>query len=227
MDVHSACTPYACRRTRVMDVRVDEPTTVYPNTEGGTGDHPTAVATPRRRTIPTERTTAPDRHRRPQTRSQPHRARPGPDQPPARRTPLNKTAEPLMGTVLIGYGDAGYAHEGYAAQVLDDNSITGTDSDETRPRMIDQVVAACDCGWTGTTRYPTTTGPFDADAEQRALTEWEHTHARPTLRRLHLEECARLDGHLRCLAGYSAKLATDSLEVQSRAARHDLLDRVL
>jgi hypothetical protein len=67
-----------------------------------------------------------------------------------------------MGTVLIGYGDAGYDHEGYAAQVLDDNSITGTYSDKTIPRMIGQVVAACDCGWTGTTRYPTTTGPFDA-----------------------------------------------------------------
>lgn len=38
-----------------------------------------------------------------------------------------------MGTVLIGYGDASYDHEGYAAQVLDDNSITGTYSDKTRP----------------------------------------------------------------------------------------------
>jgi hypothetical protein len=89
-----------------------------------------------------------------------------------------------MGTVLTGYGDAGYDHEGYAAQVLDDNSITGTYSDTTKPRMIGQVVAACDCGWTGKTRYPITTRPFDQDAEQLALTEWEHTHARPTLRRL-------------------------------------------
>jgi hypothetical protein len=132
-----------------------------------------------------------------------------------------------MGTVLIGYGDAGYAHEGYAAQVLDDNSITGTYSDETRPRMIGQVVAACDCGWAGTTRYPTTTGPFDEDAEQLALTEWEHTHARPTLRRLQHEESARLGVHLRALAGYSDRLATDWREVQSRAARLDLLDQVL
>lgn len=132
-----------------------------------------------------------------------------------------------MGTVLIGYGDASYAHEGYAAQVLDDNSITGTYSDKTTPRMIGQVVAACDCGWAGTTRYPTTTGPFDEDAEQLALTEWEHTHARPTLRRLQLEEFDRLGGHLRGLAGYSVKLATDSLEVSSRTARLDLLDQVL
>lgn len=132
-----------------------------------------------------------------------------------------------MGTVLTGYGDTGYAHEGYAAQVLDDNSITGTYSDKTTPRMIGQVVAACDCGWTGTTRYPTTTGPFDEDADQLALTEWEHTHARSTLRRLQLEEFDRLGRHLRGLAGYSVTLATDSLKFQSRAARLDLLDQVL
>lgn len=132
-----------------------------------------------------------------------------------------------MGTVLIGYGDAGYAHEGYAAQVLDDDSITGTYSDETRPRMIGQVVATCDCGWVGTTRYPTTTGPFDENAEQLALTEWEHAHARPTLRRLQREEFERLSGRLRGLAGYSATLTPDSLEGQSRAAHRALLDQVL
>lgn len=132
-----------------------------------------------------------------------------------------------MGTVLTGYGDAGYDHEGYAAQVLDDNSITGTYSDETRPRMIGQVLAACDCGWTGTTRYPTTTGPFDQDTEQLALTEWEHTHARPTLRRLQHEESARLGRRLRGLARYSDGLVTNSFEVSSRGTRLDLLDQVL
>ncbi len=65
-----------------------------------------------------------------------------------------------MGTTLIGYGDAGYAHEGYAAQVLDDDSITGTYSAETEPRMIGQVVAACDCGWTGATPLPHHNGAF-------------------------------------------------------------------
>ncbi|MGH8878926.1 MAG: hypothetical protein ACRD0P_16570 [Stackebrandtia sp.] len=132
-----------------------------------------------------------------------------------------------MGTVLTSYGDAGYAHEGYTAQVLDDDSITSTYSDETEPRMIGQVVAACDCGWTGVTRYPTTTGPFDEDAEQLALTEWEHTHARPTLRRLQLEEFDRLGRRLQGLARYSATLVPDSLEGQSRAARRALLDQVL
>jgi hypothetical protein len=132
-----------------------------------------------------------------------------------------------MGTVLVGYGEAGYAHEGYAAQVLDDDSITGSYNDDTRPRMIGQVIAACDCGWVGTTRYPTTTGPFDEDAELRALTEWEHTYARPTLRHLQLKEFDRLSGHLRRLAGHSTTLAPNSPEVQSRAARRDLLDQVL
>ncbi|MGH3925360.1 MAG: hypothetical protein ACRDTT_21305, partial [Pseudonocardiaceae bacterium] len=111
-----------------------------------------------------------------------------------------------MGTLLTSYGDACYAHESYPAQVLDDDSITSTYSDETEPRMIGQVVAACTCGWAGTTRYPTTTGPFDEDAEQRALTEWEHAHARPALRRLQLEEFDRLGGHLRGLARYSTRL---------------------
>jgi hypothetical protein len=132
-----------------------------------------------------------------------------------------------MGTVLIGYGDAGYAHEGYAAQVLDDGSITGIYSNETEPRMIGHVVAACDCGWAGTTRYPTTTGPFDEHAHQLALTEWEHTHARPALWRLQLEELDRLGKHLRGLTRYSTRLAPDSIEAQSPAARRDLLDHVL
>lgn len=85
-----------------------------------------------------------------------------------------------MGLILTSYGNAAYEHEGYAAQVLDDGSLTGTYSNETEPRMIGQVVAACDCGWTGTTRYPTT-DPFDEAAEGLALAEWERDHARPTL----------------------------------------------
>lgn len=120
-----------------------------------------------------------------------------------------------MGTVLTGYGDAGYDHEGYAAQVLNDNSITGTYSDKTKPRMIGQVVAACDCGWTGTTRYPTTTGPVDQDAEQLALTEWEHTHARPTLRRLQHEESAGSAGTYADSPG----TATNSRPTRSRLSR--------
>lgn len=86
-----------------------------------------------------------------------------------------------MGTILTGYGDAALEHEGYAAQVLDDGSITGSHNDQTRPRMIGQVVAACDCGWAGTTRYPTTTGPFDEQAETLALAEWETNHAVPAI----------------------------------------------
>ena len=85
-----------------------------------------------------------------------------------------------MGTILAGYGEAGYDHVGYPAQVLDDGSITGSYTDQTRPRMVGALVAACECGWAGITSYPTTT-LFDEHAQALALAEWEHTHARPAL----------------------------------------------
>src|SRR5881397_3778549 len=107
-----------------------------------------------------------------------------------------------MGTILTGYGDAAYEHEGYAAQVLDDGSITGTYSAQTKPRMIGAVVAACDCGWQGSTRYPTRE-LFDEDAEQLALAEWEHQHALPTLRTAHAELAERLQ---RLLAEHATRL---------------------
>ncbi|MGH3975013.1 MAG: hypothetical protein ACRDS9_17035 [Pseudonocardiaceae bacterium] len=104
-----------------------------------------------------------------------------------------------MGTILESYGDDGYDHEGYAAQVLDDGSLTGTYSPETEPRMVGQVVAACGCGWTGTTSYPTT-GLFDDAAEDLALGEWERDHARPTLEGLRATSWDRLHAVVRQLA---------------------------
>src|SRR5947209_1167694 len=91
-----------------------------------------------------------------------------------------------MGRMLMDYGQYDYDHEGYAAEVLDDGSLTGTPSGDTVPRMIGQMVAACGCGWTGATRYPSR-NPFDHGAEDLALAEWERAHARPTL------EGARVD----------------------------------
>lgn len=130
-----------------------------------------------------------------------------------------------MGTFLVSYGDAGYDHEGYAGQVLDDGTITGTYSSETTPRMINQVVAVCGCGWTGTTRYPSR-DLFDEDAEQLALHEWEHTHARPVLERSRDQQWHRLQQLLARLAG--------DLHAQLKATgpgtgqdRHELLDRTL
>ncbi|MQA26036.1 MAG: hypothetical protein GEU94_11300 [Micromonosporaceae bacterium] len=105
-----------------------------------------------------------------------------------------------MGTILVFYGDAAYDHEGYAAQVLDDGTLTGTYSAETEPRMVGQVVAACDCGWTGTTRYPTRE-LFDEHAEDLALAEWEHTHARPVLDQAQRGELSELEARLRGLSG--------------------------
>lgn len=132
-----------------------------------------------------------------------------------------------MGTILTGYGDAGYDHEGYAAQVLDDGSITGTHSDETAPRMIGYVVAACDCGWTGTTHYPTTTGPFDEDAEQRALTEWEHQHARPALEDLRASSWERLRPVLRGIGSPRAALTGAQFIALPAAEQRAVAERTL
>ena len=96
-----------------------------------------------------------------------------------------------MGRFLTGYGDAGYDHEGYAAQVLDDGTLTSGYSADTEARMIGQVVAVCDCGWTGTTRYPCPT-PLDEAAHDLAMAEWEHSHARPVLERAQNRDLTRL-----------------------------------
>jgi len=104
-----------------------------------------------------------------------------------------------MGTILTGYGDAGYDHEGYVGQLLDDDTITGTYSSSTIPRMTGHVVAACGCGWTGTTRYPTRE-LFDEQAHELALGEWEHAHAVPALSAAARDRTRRLPQLLRSLA---------------------------
>jgi hypothetical protein len=132
-----------------------------------------------------------------------------------------------MGTLLTSYGDDGYDHEGYAAQVLDDGSLTGTDSDDTEPRMVGQVVAACGCGWTGTTRYPTTTGPFDEAAHDLALAEWERDHARPILEGLRADHWDRLRTLVRQLAESHASTTRTRFSGLSRVEQRELLDRTL
>lgn len=104
-----------------------------------------------------------------------------------------------MGRFLTSYGNAGYDHEGYAAQVLDNGSLTSEYSDATEPRMVGAVVAACECGWTGTTHYPTRE-TFDEAATDLALDEWEHTHAHPILERAQRADVDRLQRRLQALA---------------------------
>jgi len=104
-----------------------------------------------------------------------------------------------MGTILSSYGDAGYGHEGYVGQLLNDGTITGTYSSSTIPRMTGHVVAACGCGWTGTTRYPTRELP-DEQAHELALGEWEHTHAVPALSAAVQDRARRLPRLLSSLA---------------------------
>jgi len=104
-----------------------------------------------------------------------------------------------MGTILSSYGDAGYGHEGYVGQLLDDGTITGTYSSSTIPRMTGQVVAACGCGWSGTTCYPTRE-LFDEQAHELALGEWEHIHAVPALSAAVRDRTRRLPRLLSSLA---------------------------
>ena len=87
--------------------------------------------------------------------------------------------------------------------------------------MVGQVVAACDCGWTGSTRYPCADGdPLDEAAEELALAEWEHDHARPVLARAQDVELKRLQAQLRDLA------AVDLTAARSPRERAELLGRL-
>jgi hypothetical protein len=131
-----------------------------------------------------------------------------------------------MGSILTSYGDDAYDHEGYVAQVLDDGSLTGTSSTDTTARMIGQVVAACDCGWTGSTRYPAT-GPFDQAAQELALGEWERDHARPTLEGLRAENWDRLRTLVRQLAESHATTTRTRFSGLSPIEQGELLDRTL
>jgi hypothetical protein len=131
-----------------------------------------------------------------------------------------------MGTILDSYGDAADDHVGYAAQVLDDGTLTGTYSTDTAARMVGQVVAACGCGWTGTTRYPSP-DLLDETAAELALGEWERDHARPTLDALRDLDWDRLYRVLRGLA--DSRLATTRVRYSelSTAQQRELLDSAL
>jgi hypothetical protein len=131
-----------------------------------------------------------------------------------------------MGVILESYGDDAYDHEGYAAQVLDDGSLTGTYCDDTEARMVGQVVAACGCGWTGTTRYPTTE-PFDEAAHDLALTEWERDHARPVLEGSRVDHWDRLRTVVRRLAESHATTTPPRFTDLSPVEQRELLDRTL
>jgi hypothetical protein len=131
-----------------------------------------------------------------------------------------------MEVILCSYGDDADDHEGYAAQVLDDGSLTSTYSDDTRPRMVGQVVAACGCGWTGTTRYPERER-YDEEAEDLALAEWEHDHARPTLEGLRAEHWTRLGALLRRLAHSYNTAGGGLISGLTPIEQRELLDRTL
>lgn len=131
-----------------------------------------------------------------------------------------------MGTILESYGDDAYDHEGNAAQVLDDGSLTSTYSDDTKPRMVGQVVAACGCGWTGTTRYTEPEGYAEV-ADDLALDDWERDHARPLLEGLRADHWARLRTMVRELAESHATTTSTRFSGLSPVEQRELLDRTL
>ncbi|MGH3867241.1 MAG: hypothetical protein ACRDQ4_14080 [Pseudonocardiaceae bacterium] len=131
-----------------------------------------------------------------------------------------------MGLFLTSYGDDAYHHEGYAAQVLDNGSLTSTYSDATTARMAGRLVAACGCGWTGSTQYPTQV-PFDDAAQELALAEWEHSHARPTLDALRAVKWDQLCARVRELAASHCAITSPGLSALTPSARRELLDRTL
>jgi len=124
-----------------------------------------------------------------------------------------------VGTFLTRYGEAGYAHEGFAWHVLDDGSLCGSWGPDTRARMIGQRVAGCDCGWTGITRYPCADGdPDDETAQERALAEWEHHHARPVLAQAQHDDLDRLARLLRDVGA--------GVELTATANRRELAEQL-
>lgn len=130
-----------------------------------------------------------------------------------------------MGTFLDSYGDDSDTHEGYVAEVLGDGSLTTKYNEDTEPRMVGQVVAACGCGWIGSIRYPTTES-FD-EAEDRALIEWERDHARPALESLQADNWDRLRTMVRRLAGSHALITRSRFGELTPSGQRDLLDRTV
>jgi len=87
-----------------------------------------------------------------------------------------------MGTIITSLGDLGYEHEGYVGHVLDDGTVSGTWSNETRPHITAQRRAACSCEWVGervwTTDADTPDGFNSEKLDDEILTEWEtHVYA--------------------------------------------------
>ena len=68
---------------------------------------------------------------------------------------------------------AGGCHEGYAAIELPNGELTAVWPGDT---VVLAQVAACDCGWHGSTRYPA-----DYDGEEAAVEEWRDRHLTPLI----------------------------------------------
>jgi hypothetical protein len=77
-----------------------------------------------------------------------------------------------MGVIIEDLWD----HEGYAARRLPDGSLTGTWTHATRE--ITAYLAACGCGWHGSSEHPPT-----EEGEELAVDQWRSEHAQLLLER--------------------------------------------
>ncbi len=90
-------------------------------------------------------------------------------------------------------------HEGYPLRRLPDGTTTSRWTSATT--RFTAYIAACDCGWTGTSRHEPTERGYDA-----ALDEWEHDHARPLLQHVIPDHAQQLlQGTLRSLHDLAAQ----------------------
>jgi hypothetical protein len=80
-----------------------------------------------------------------------------------------------MGRMYWGpYADQVGNHEGYAARELPDGTLTAVWTAETAECVAQ--IAACDCGWYGTTRHSAT-----EDGDEAALEDWHRLHLQPLI----------------------------------------------
>jgi hypothetical protein len=113
-----------------------------------------------------------------------------------------------MGTVYCGLyaEEVGYEHEGYADRKMSNGEFSNGEWSDRYPFDAHVAfVAACGCGWRGSTEHR----PTDA-GEEAALDEWDVGHLQPLIRaqaRRHTINAETLIGFIRELRG--AAIATE------------------
>jgi hypothetical protein len=130
-----------------------------------------------------------------------------------------------VGRVLDIGVDVAYRHEGYAAHVLQDGTLTGTYSAETRPLMTGKLRAACACDWSGSEVWDVDSDdPADwpsEELEDNILREWQvHVHGL-----VHAKQTEDADALMRTLRGFARN--ADDLAAAKRGDGDETAEDVL